>query len=119
MNTFISHCKYIRLGICPDCTGKVGGTPLIKVICTLRILSYGIPVGMVDDMFNMFETTPSSCLGVFPKTKISRLKAKYLRDPSSDDIANIERKFAATGFPGCIGSVDCAAWRWKACKVVL
>lgn len=120
MKTWISHSEYIRQVPRPDCTGKVGNTPLIRLICALRIFSYGVPAEMADDMFNISETTASLCLEAFPKAIILRFKSKYLRDPSPDDVPRIEQKFAAASFPEYIACVDWAVWigrlsQWR-CK---
>lgn len=119
MTTCLAHSPYIKQGLRPDCTGKFGISPLMKVICALRMLAYGIPADLADDMFNMSQTTASLCLEAFSEAIISGLKHQYLRDPTREDITRIERQFAAAGFPGCIGCLDYAGWTWKACPVAL
>lgn len=119
MATCISQSTYIRQGLNPDCTGRIGITPLIKIICALKMISYGLPADMADDMFDISETTANLCLESFCAAVMNGLGFRYLRDPTAEDIARIERSFAAAGFPGCIGCLDCAGWGWKNCPVAL
>lgn len=55
--TSIAHSAYLRKGLKPDCTGRMGITPILKVICTLWQLSYGICADLSDDLFEVSETT--------------------------------------------------------------
>lgn len=48
-----------------DAVGKLGITPLLKVICALRQPSYGITSDLADDVFEVSETTASICLQAF------------------------------------------------------
>eukprot|EP00171_Calliarthron_tuberculosum_P004333 IDg4333t1 len=109
----VQHSAYFRQGLRPDATGRLGISPLIKVITALRQLAYGIPSDMCDDMFEVSETTARTCMKELCRTIVSVLSAEYLRDPTAEDTERIEKKFRAVGFPGCIGAVDCAGWVWK------
>lgn len=119
METCLAHSPYIIQGLKPDCTGKMGISPLMKVICALRTLSYGISADLSEDMFNISETTANKCLEEFSEAVIKGLKSQYLRDPTFEEIIRIEKQFASAGFPGCLGCVDCAGWVWKNCPVAL
>lgn len=110
---------YIRQGLRPDATGRLGISPLLKVICALRQMAYGIPSDLADDLFDVSETTAALCLENFCIAVIEAFAPVYLRQPTIKDLENIEREFAAVGFPRCIGCLDCAGWRWKNCPKAL
>jgi Plant transposon protein len=42
---------------------------------------------------------------------------EYLRNPTAQELEGIEDEYAALGFPGCIGCVDCASWGWDNCPI--
>jgi Plant transposon protein len=109
----VAASEYFRRGLRPDATGRLGITPLIKVIVALRQLAYGIPSDLCDDMFAVSETTAAECMYEFCCQVVSCFGNKYLREPTIDDLKQIERRFSEVGFPGCIGCVDCAGWFWK------
>jgi Plant transposon protein len=109
----VRSSPYMRKGLTPDATGKLGISPLMKVIAALKQLAYGIPADLCDDMFGISESTASQCMLDFCKHVIAVFGATYLREPTGDDLKAIERRFRATGLPGCIGCVDCAGWFWK------
>lgn len=46
----------------PDATGRMGISPLLKVIVALRMLVYAIPADLADDMFDVSAVTASFCL---------------------------------------------------------
>lgn len=115
----ILHSEYLSKGMKPDCTGRMGISPLLKVICALRQLSYGIPSDMSDDLFDVSETTASLCLEEFCVAVTASLGPTYLREPNETDIERIENEFRLAGFPGCIGCLDCSGWRWKNCPKAL
>lgn len=98
----LSSSEYLRKGLWPDCTGELGISPLLKVICAMRQLSYGIPADLGDDLFDVSEKTAATCLEKFCTSVIKDLGAVYLRKPTEDDIIRIEREFRLAGFPGCI-----------------
>lgn len=58
----MAHFHYLRRGLRLDAVGRVEVTPLRKVICTLRMLVYGLPSDISDDMFDLSETTASLSL---------------------------------------------------------
>jgi len=115
----VAESAYMRQGLRPDATGKLGITPLLKVICALRQLAYGIPVDLADDLFDVSETTASLCLVEFCKAVVTCFSTQYLRSPTPQDLQRIEKEFSKVGFPGCIGCLDCAGWDWKNCPKAL
>lgn len=49
----VSPSQYLRQGLKPDCTGRMCISPVLKVICALRQLSYGLPADLSDDLFDV------------------------------------------------------------------
>lgn len=60
-----SHSDYLRKGLRPNCIGTMDISPLLKVICTLRQLSYCSPTQVSDDLFDVSETTTALFLEHF------------------------------------------------------
>lgn len=103
----MSNSDYLRQGLRPNCSRKMGISPLLTVICALRQLSYGIPTDISDNLFDISESTAAQfihhiCVGV--KEAFGSL---YLREPTMDDIMRIEGDFRNAGFQGCVGCFDC------------
>jgi len=110
---------YFMKGLKPDACGRLGITPLVKVIVALRELSYGLCADLMDELSEVSSTTARDCLVNFCKCTIEKHGPKYLRAPTPEDLTRIEGKFRALGFPGCIGAVDCVGWVWKNCPKAL
>ena len=56
------------------------------------------------------------------RARISKLvrdlyEEEYLGRPDEDELRCIEAEFAAIGFPGCVGCIDCMHVAWKNCPV--
>lgn len=115
----VSHSDYLRQGLRPDCSGIMGISPLLKVICALVQLSYGIPAYLSDDLFYISESTAALCLEHFCLGVKAAFCAIYLREPTIADINRIESEFRAVGFPSCIGCLDCSGCAWKNCPKAL
>lgn len=118
-NAVVSHSEYFRRGLKPDATGKTGITPLLKIICALRQISYDIPADLSDDLFDVSETTAALCLENYCIALQKSLGPLYIRDPTPSELIRIEREFEKAGFPGCIGCLDCSSWTWKNCPKAL
>lgn len=115
----VLHSAYMRKGLKPDALGRMGISPLVKVMCALRQIAYGIPSDLSEELFNVSETTARKCLVEFCTSVLNCFASLYLREPNISDLERIERQFARAGFPGCIGCLDCAGWSWKNCPVAL
>jgi hypothetical protein len=57
------------------------------------------------------------CLKHFCNAIASTLKREFLRVSNCEELAAIEKQYAAMGFPRCIGCVDVASWFWSKCPV--
>jgi Plant transposon protein len=65
------------------------------------------------------ESTASECLKRFCAAVSAALGQEYLRNPTVQELARIESEYAALGYPGRIGCVDCASREWDNCPVAL
>ena len=111
--TVTAHSLSLRQGSQPDFFGRVGISPLIKVICTMRQLPYERLSNLEDDLFDVSETTSSRCLEAFCQSVTSCFGYIYLPSPNQDDLVKIEKRFREAGFTGFIGCLCCARWTWK------
>lgn len=118
-NAVVSHSCYFRQGLRPDATGRVGITPILKIICALRQLSYDLPADLSEELFDVSETTANNCLENYCLALQLSLGPIYIRNPTADEIIRIEKQFSKAGFPGCIGCLDCSSWAWKNCPKAL
>ena len=108
----VSECEYFRYGLLPNCTGKFGIAPLVKSTAAPRQISYGTCADAMDEYCKLLETFALLSLINFEKAVVLRFASRFLRRPTLNDLKHIERHFAALGFPGCMGIVDCASWEW-------
>lgn len=115
----VCSSTYFPKGLRADACAKIGITPLLKVICALRQLAYRLPADIADDLFDISETSASLCLIELCTAVNNCFQVEYLRAPTTADLARIEREIKNVGFPGCIGCLDCAGWRWKNCPKAL
>lgn len=82
-------------------TKEPGPTPLQKVTTAMRILAYGHSYFSVgSDVTGVSPQTASDCLKEFCKAIVSSFSAKYLRQPTREDVAKITASFSEFGFPG-------------------
>ncbi|MEM1283721.1 MAG: hypothetical protein AAGG81_09240 [Chlamydiota bacterium] len=104
----VTNNEYFQKGLRPNCVGKMGLTPLQKVVAAIRQLCYGISADAVDDYVRIGEKTALNSLKQFCRAVVSKFENEYLRLPTDEDLESIENQFAAIGFPGCIGCIDCS-----------
>ena len=70
----------------PDATGRMGISPLLKVIVAIRMLAYALPADLADDMFDVSPITASPCLRKFCKAVDICFGTEYLREPNANDL---------------------------------
>ncbi|GJX43919.1 nucleotide-binding alpha-beta plait domain-containing protein [Tanacetum coccineum] len=102
-----------------DATGRMSLSVIIME-CTSAIhqLAYGTTLDAFDEYLQMSEHTARDCLFYFSMFIISLYMTEYLRKPTLEDVENIYNKHVTRhGFPGMLGSIDCAHWEWKNCPV--
>ncbi|CAO2196728.1 unnamed protein product [Urochloa humidicola] len=98
-----------------DCTGLVGLSALQKVVASMRILAYGLPLDAVDEYVQIGTSTAREALQHFCTAVIAAFGEKYLRSPTPVDVARLLQEGESRGFPGMLGSIDCMHWEWRNC----
>ncbi|XP_026383335.1 uncharacterized protein LOC113278805 [Papaver somniferum] len=101
----------------PDATGTMGHSPHIKLVAVMKCLWKSTPADSVDDYTRMGATTIYKYLKIFCHTICMTFGARYLREPTPEDVQRLLAENADRGFPRMLGSVDCMQWPWKNCHV--
>jgi len=81
------------------------------------MLAYGSPVDLMDETFEVAESTTMECLIHFVHGVRSLFGAQYLHKPTSEDIQRLLQVADQRDFPGMLGSLDCMHWEWQNCPV--
>jgi Plant transposon protein len=115
----VRDSSYLRRGLKPDAVGKMGASPLQKVVAALRQLSLGVGADAVDEYTRLGETTALECIKESTRSVTRLFGPLDLREPRAEDLFRIERQFNAVGFPGCNGCLDCGGCDWKNCPKAL
>ena len=113
VNQLSSEVEYFQQR--PDCTGRIGLSPIQKCTAAMRMLAYGVPADNVDDYVRIGETTARRCLHEFVHAVVALFGPEYLRRPTPEDLQRLLVVGNNRGFPGMIGSIDCMHWEWKNC----
>src|SRR5438270_3990608 len=100
-----------------DAVGRLGLSPLQKITTAIRILAYGCSADHWDEYIKIGQSTAIATLKKFCSTIIELFEARYLRSPTTEDIARLLEEGESRGFPGMLGSLDCMHWEWKDCLV--
>lgn len=100
-----------------DCTGRQGATTDQKMTAAMRMLATGGSADSVVEYVRLGTSTILQCLKEFSRCVVSAFGDEWLRPPNNQEIARLSAEFGRLGFPGCIGSVDCASWVWDACPI--
>ncbi|CAO2141580.1 unnamed protein product [Urochloa humidicola] len=82
-----------------DCTGLVGLSALQKVVASMRILAYGLPLDAVDEYVQIGTSTAREALQHFCSAVIAAFGEKYLRSPTPADVARLLQEGESRGFP--------------------
>jgi len=91
----------------------------IKLLISLRMLGRG---STHDDVAEPSYVSESHCGVIFRQfiRNFSRLfKEEFIRLPDERQLRSIMEIYAAIGFPGCVGSIDCTHIRWWNCPSTL
>ncbi|XP_059664212.1 uncharacterized protein LOC132309986 [Cornus florida] len=99
----------------PDALGRMGFTPIQKMIAAIRILACGISADLCDEYIKISERIAIESLKRFCDAIIAVYAEQYQRSPKADDITRLLREGEERGFPGMFGSIDCMHWEWKNC----
>lgn len=101
-----------------DAANREGIPPEIKVLAVLRYLGTGRALDDLDDSCRMSAETVRQYVVHFCRDIIDMFGEQYLnRRPNASELDGIQRAYAASGFPGCVGSVDCCSIKWKNCPI--
>ena len=80
-----------------------------------RILAYGVPADATDEYVKIGESTAIECVKRFCHAIVEIFASRYLREPTTNDVARLLYIGEQRGFPRMLGSLDCMHWRWKNC----
>ena len=93
----------------------LGFSSLQKVCSAVCLLTAGVSSTEHDDKYCMATTTGTECMKRFCNGVNAIYGGKALRHPGLDNINRLLDEGEATGFQGCIGSIDCMHWQGKNC----
>nr|GEW43684.1 hypothetical protein [Tanacetum cinerariifolium] len=83
---------------------------LMKCTAAIRQFAYGSTADAFDEYLQMSEHTAQDTLFFFNMCIIELYMPKYLRNPTSEDVVNIQQKHNNVhGFPRMFGSIDSGA----------
>ncbi|XP_059663779.1 uncharacterized protein LOC132309492 [Cornus florida] len=83
----------------PDATGRMGCTPIQKMIAAIRILAYGISVDHCDEYIKVGERIAIESLKRFCDAVIALYAEQYLHSPNESDITRLLQEGEERGFP--------------------
>jgi hypothetical protein len=95
-----------------DAVGVRAASTDQKITAALRHLSLGVGADAVVKYVRLSESTISECLKRFCAGVVQE---GISTEPKTDELRRVENEYAALGFPGCAGCVDCASWEWDCC----
>ena len=98
-----------------DACGRLGLSPLQKICSSLRLLTSGVSSAELDDKYRLASSTGLESMKRFCTSIISVYGDDALRHPNAVDMGRLLDEGCSSGFPGCIGSIDCMHWEWKNC----
>eukprot|EP00171_Calliarthron_tuberculosum_P003935 IDg3935t1 len=88
-----------------------------KMCAALMLLVDGIACAKIWPYLKLGNSTAALCRQKFCDATVKGLKGQWLRDPTEQELEKICKEYARLGFPGCVGSLDCASWEWTMCPV--
>jgi hypothetical protein len=100
-----------------DAAGVMGLSSIQKCTAALRMLAYGISADGTDEYCRLGESTAMLSLKRFVVAVRAVFEARYLRQPTREDLEKQISINTDRGFPGMFASVDCMHWEWKNCPV--
>ena len=97
----------------PNCAGKMGIHPLVKVAAALRVLAYAAPADALDENLEIAESTVFAALAHFVSAVDAMFGHQYLRSPTENDVRRLLAINERRGFVGMLFSIDRMHWEWK------
>ena len=113
LDKVVRHDDYFRQK--PDAARKMGLSPHQKIASAVRQLTSGVSSMEHDDKYRMGASTGLESMKRFCKAVNKIFSSIALRHPTIDDTNRLLDEGRDSGFPGCIGSIDCMHWEWKNC----
>lgn len=86
----VAHNAYLRAGLEPDETGRLGPTPLQKVTAALRQLAYGVGPDFCVDYCDIDESTAAQSMKEFCQAMVEVFGSEYLRSPTPEGLVHVE-----------------------------
>lgn len=86
---------------------KIWIRPLQRITAALCMLAYGLAADALDEYLQFPEDSVLLSTKSFCEQITNCFGSEYLRKPMESDRSRIMKMKAASGFPGCIGSIDC------------
>jgi len=102
-----------------NATGRPQAHPLQKLFAAIRVLASGEAYDRGDENVRLSRSTIAVAVDKFVRFIIQRFGPEYLRPPNDAELNDILQRNAARGMPGCIKSMDCSQWQWRACPTAL
>lgn len=99
-----------------NCAGRAGHPLHTKILSSLRRLGTGCSLHDLDDHSRMSAESQRYYFMLFLKAVHGRFGGKMLnREPTASELQAVHERYAARGFPGCVGALDCMKLVWKNC----
>jgi hypothetical protein len=100
-----------------NAAGVLGLSTVQKCTAALRLLAYGTSGDAVDEYCRLSESTAMEAMRRFVLAIKACFEARYLRQPTREDIVRQMDINERRGFSGMFASIDCMHWSWKNCPV--
>ena len=100
-----------------NAAGKFGACTEVKVMACLRYLGTGRSTDDIDDSARMSSESIRQYVRRFTTDIVAIHKGTYLSRPNQSELETIEKEYDDSGFPGCVGAVDCCCLYWKNCPL--
>lgn len=98
-----------------DATGRPRAHPLQKLVAAFRVLAYGESTDRPDEYCRISRSTVDNSVRDLVSYVVDLFGPMYLRQPNAEELTVMLKRSAERGMPGCIGSLDCSHWEWRAC----
>lgn len=103
-----------------DFTGRCGQPLYAKLLNSLRPLGSCASFHELEDQSHISVESQRVSFLIFLRAVRARIGPRILnREPAVAELQMLSDRFAARGFPGCVGSVDCVKITWKNCPRAL
>jgi hypothetical protein len=103
-SALMAHDSYFRQTA--NAANKLGASCRLKCSIALKMLAYGIPGDLVDEMYEMSESSNWNTVRRFCKS-ICEIYADQIRPPTDDELLSYVNHNTTRGFPGMFASWDC------------